>query len=205
MCRPSGPFYLIDLTPGPHGPGRGCVDPPGLSRSQRLLPSTQREILPSSMHTPWAGSNRYKISELMPSTAEKLPSGDSLSRPLFRRFNEPRSETSPALRLLIDSLPHLIRTLWLRATRRESPPLIIKPFPARTCMAWFVALFSLSGLIRHPSWKLEAKPPCKISGLLDRANVDTSLSQLLPAFCSNEYLCLVKSLLPGGPQSLCDD
>ena len=89
MCRPSGPFYLIDRTPGPHGPGRGCIDPPGLSRSERHMPSTRREILPSSMHTPWAGSNRYKISELMSFTAGRLLPVDSPSLPFCVRFNEP--------------------------------------------------------------------------------------------------------------------
>jgi hypothetical protein len=45
--------------------------------------------LPSSMHTPWAGSNRYKISELMSFIAERLPSVDSPSLPFCIRFNVP--------------------------------------------------------------------------------------------------------------------
>ena len=51
------------------------------------LASTRREILPSNMHTPWAESNRYKISELMSFTAERpLPVG-SPSLPFCVRFN----------------------------------------------------------------------------------------------------------------------
>jgi hypothetical protein len=53
------------------------------------MPSTRREILPFSMHTAWAGSNRYKISELMSFTAETPLPVDSPSRPSCVRFNEP--------------------------------------------------------------------------------------------------------------------
>jgi hypothetical protein len=53
------------------------------------LARTRREILPSSMHTPWAGSNRYKISELMSFTAERPLPVDSPSLPFWVRFNEP--------------------------------------------------------------------------------------------------------------------
>ena len=45
--------------------------------------------MPSSMHTPWAGSNRYKISELMSFTAERPLPVDSPSLPFCVRFNEP--------------------------------------------------------------------------------------------------------------------
>lgn len=41
------------------------------------------------MHTPWAGSNRYKISELMSFTAERPLPVDSPSLPFWARFNEP--------------------------------------------------------------------------------------------------------------------
>ncbi len=40
------------------------------------------------MHTPWAGSNRYKISELMSFIAERPLPGDSPSLPFWARFNE---------------------------------------------------------------------------------------------------------------------
>ena len=44
----------------------GCVTRAGvrLRVSPRSLPLSRRGVLPSGMHKPWAGSNRYKISEL---------------------------------------------------------------------------------------------------------------------------------------------
>ena len=53
------------------------------------LAMSPREMWPSSMHTPWAESIRYKTSVLMSFTAERLPSGDSPSLPFCVRFNEP--------------------------------------------------------------------------------------------------------------------
>ena len=41
------------------------------------------------MHTPWAASNRYKISELMSFIAERPLPVDSPSLPFWARFNEP--------------------------------------------------------------------------------------------------------------------
>ena len=73
----------------------GCLDDIMCSASGRATPGllsqlarTRREILPSSMHTPWAGSNRYKISELMSFTAERPLPVDSPSLPFCVRFNE---------------------------------------------------------------------------------------------------------------------
>ena len=50
------------------------------------LAVTRREILPSSVNKPWAGSNRYKISELMSFTAGRPLPVDSPSRPFWVRF-----------------------------------------------------------------------------------------------------------------------
>ena len=74
----------------------GCFDDILYSASGRATPGllsplakSRREMLPSSMHTPWAGSNRYKISELMSFTAERPPPVGSPSLPFWARFNEP--------------------------------------------------------------------------------------------------------------------
>ena len=73
----------------------GCLDDMMYSASGRATPGllsqlavARREILPSSMHTPWAGSNSYKISELMSFIAERPPPVDSPSLPFWVRFNE---------------------------------------------------------------------------------------------------------------------
>ena len=50
------------------------------------LARTRREILPSSVNKPWAGSNSYKISELMSFIAERPLSVDSPSLPFWVRF-----------------------------------------------------------------------------------------------------------------------
>ena len=82
------------------------------------LAVSRREMLPSSMHRPWAESNRYKISELMSFTAERPLPVSSPSLPFCVRFNEPlrRRRQHYGFTLLIDSLQHSIRSLWLRAT-----------------------------------------------------------------------------------------
>jgi len=49
-------------------------------------PMTPQTILPSGMHKPWAGSNRYKISELRPFTARRPRPVGSPSLPLCVRF-----------------------------------------------------------------------------------------------------------------------
>ena len=71
----------------------GCFDDIMYSASGRATPGllsqlakSRREILPSNMHTPWAGSNRYKISELMSFTAERPLPVDSPSLPFWVRF-----------------------------------------------------------------------------------------------------------------------
>ena len=84
----------------------GCLDDIVSSASGRATPGllsqlakTRREILPSSMHTPWAGSNRYKISELMSFIAERPLSVDSPSLPFWVRFKirlRPMPYTHPA-------------------------------------------------------------------------------------------------------------
>ena len=109
----------------------GCLDDMMCSASGRATPgllsqlaNTRREVLPSSMHKPWAESNRYKISELMSFTAERpLPVG-SPSLPFCVRFNVPlqRRRQHYGFTLLIDTLQHSIRSLWLRATPTGSPP-----------------------------------------------------------------------------------
>jgi hypothetical protein len=80
--------------------------------------------LPSSMHTPWAGSNRYKISELMSFTAGRPLPVDSPSLPFCVRFNVAlrRRRQHYGFTLLIDTLQHSIRSLWLRATPAGVPP-----------------------------------------------------------------------------------
>lgn len=74
----------------------GCFDDIMCSASGRATPGllsqlamSRREILPPSMLTPWAGSNRYKISELVSFTAERPPPVGSPSLPFWVRFNEP--------------------------------------------------------------------------------------------------------------------
>ena len=86
------------------------------------LAKSRREILPSNMHTPWAGSNRYKISELMSFTAERPLPVDSPSLPFCVRFNVPlqRRRQHYGFTLLIDTLQHSILGLWLRATHAGS-------------------------------------------------------------------------------------
>jgi hypothetical protein len=103
----------------------GCFDDIMCSASGRATPGllsqlarTRREILPSSMHTPWAESNRYKISELMSFTAGRPLPVDSPSLPFCVRFNVPlqRRRQHYGFTFLIDTLQHSIRSLWLRAT-----------------------------------------------------------------------------------------
>jgi len=126
----------------------GCFDDMMYSASGRATPGllsqlaiSRREILPSSMHTPWAESNRYKISELMSFTAGRPLPVDSPSLPFCVRFNVAfRSRRRHyGFTLLIDTLQHSIRSLRLTATPAGSPPLVIKPFPVRT----FTRLFGL--------------------------------------------------------------
>lgn len=71
----------------------GCLDDIVCSASGRATPGllsqlarTRREMLPSSVNKPWAGSNRYKISELMSFTAERPLPVDSPSLPFWVRF-----------------------------------------------------------------------------------------------------------------------
>lgn len=52
------------------------------------LARTRREILPSSVNRPWAGSSRYKISELMSFTAGRPLPVDSPSLPFWVRFKK---------------------------------------------------------------------------------------------------------------------
>ena len=69
------------------------------------------------MHTPWAGSNRYKISELMSFTAERPLPVDSPSLPFCVRFNVAlrRSHQHYGFTLLKDSLQHSIAGTMLCA------------------------------------------------------------------------------------------
>ena len=73
----------------------GCFVDMMCSASGRATPGllsqlavTRREILPSSVNKPWAGSNSYKISELMSFIAERPLPVDSPSLPFWVRFNE---------------------------------------------------------------------------------------------------------------------
>ena len=109
----------------------GCPDDIVCSASGRATPGfllqlarTRREILPSSVNRPWAGSNRYKISELMSFTAGRPLPVDSPSLPFCVRFNESlrRRRQHYGFTLLIDSLQHSIRSLRLTATPAGSPP-----------------------------------------------------------------------------------
>lgn len=90
---------------------------PGTQHNRRLkqqhLPSTRQEILPSSMHTPWAESNSYKISKLMSFTAKRPLSGDSPSRPFCVRFNGP--------------LPGRRQNYFFKSTYRHAATLDTKP------------------------------------------------------------------------------
>jgi hypothetical protein len=81
------------------------------------LAKSRREILPSSMHKPWAESNRYKISELMSFTAERPLPVDSPSLPFCVRFNGRLRR-----RRLIRQLQHSILGLWLGVTQAGFPP-----------------------------------------------------------------------------------
>ena len=49
-------------------------------------PMMRCKVLPWGMHKPWAGSNRYQISELLPFTAAGPPAIHSSSLPLCIRF-----------------------------------------------------------------------------------------------------------------------
>ena len=85
--------------------------------SSRGLPLTRREVLPSSVNKPWADSNRYKISGLMPFIAAGPPTVDSPSLPCCVRFNcrlRPRG--------LLRQLQHSILGLWLAVTQAGTPP-----------------------------------------------------------------------------------
>ena len=76
---------------------------------------------------------------LMSFTADRPLSVDSPSLPLCVRFNVPlrRRCQHYGFTLLIDTLQHSILGLWLRATHAGTPPLVIKPFPVRTCILLF--------------------------------------------------------------------
>ncbi len=103
----------------------GCLDDMMYSASGRATPGllsqlarTRREILPSSVNKPWAGSNSYKISELMSFIAERPLPVDSPSLPFCVRFNVTlrRRRQHYGFTLFIDTLQHSIRSLRLTAT-----------------------------------------------------------------------------------------
>ena len=71
-----------------------------------------------------ADSNKYRISQLMSFTAERLPSVDSTSRPFCVRFKGPLRGRRQhyGFTASYDTLQHSIRSLWLRATPAEIAP-----------------------------------------------------------------------------------
>ena len=78
---------------------------------------TRREVLPSGMHKPWAGSNRYKISELFPFIVTGPPVIHSSSLPFCLRF-----KVALRAEALIDTLQNSILGAWLTLTQAGSPP-----------------------------------------------------------------------------------
>ena len=62
--------------------------------------------------------------------------------------------------LLPDTLQHSILSLWLRAHRWESHPLVFNSFPVRTCILWFVGfgqrLYETEAISRAQSGPIRA-------------------------------------------------
>ena len=96
---------------------------------------TRPPVLPSSMHKPWAGSDSYKISGLNTVHGWTASPVHSSSLPFCVRFNVAlRGETPYSHAATLDTGP-----VAQRLPRRESHPLVNKPFPVRTCIALFRA------------------------------------------------------------------
>ena len=117
----------------------GCLDDTLCSASGRATPGllsqlarARREMLPSSMHKPWAESNRYKISELMSFTAGRPLPVDSPSLPFCVRF-----KMRFRRKRLIRILQHSILGTWLTLTQAGVPPAchqtISSPHVHRSC------------------------------------------------------------------------
>ncbi|TWT79649.1 hypothetical protein CA13_10540 [Planctomycetes bacterium CA13] len=87
---------------------------------------TRREVLPWGVNKPWAESNRYLISELIPFTVTGPPVIHSSSLPLCVRFNRRlRGTTCDSRQLLwalILRLQHSILGVWLALTQAGFPP-----------------------------------------------------------------------------------
>ena len=85
--------------------------------SLRSSPISRRRVLPWGMHKPWAGSNRYQISELFPFTVAGPPAIHSSSLPFCERF-----KIRLQLMVPIRILQHSILGAWLVLTQAGSPP-----------------------------------------------------------------------------------
>ena len=96
MCNANGP------------PTPGLLTPLAKSRC---------EVLPSGMNRPWADSERYKISGLIPFMAAGPPTVHSSSLPFYVRFKL-RFQSSD----LIRNLQHSIRGPWLTLTSAGFTP-----------------------------------------------------------------------------------
>jgi len=99
--------------------------------SPRSLPIARRGVLPSGMNRPWAESNRYKISELIPFTAAGPPAIHSSSFSFCVRF-----KIRFQLMMPIRILQHSILGLWLAATQAGTTPLAFNPRSVRRCNSW---------------------------------------------------------------------
>ncbi len=91
-----------------------CVARAGeqLRVSSRSLPVTRREILPSGMHKPWAGSNRYKISELIAVHRRMATPGRFTLTTFLCTLQDTISDD-----VLIRTLQHSILGTWLTPTQ----------------------------------------------------------------------------------------
>ena len=133
-----------------------CVARAGerLRVSSRSLPITRREVLPSGMHKPWAGSNRYKISELIAVHRRMATPGRFTLTTFLCTLQGATSDS-----VLIRTLQHSILGTWLTLTQAGVTPAshqtISSPHAATHCYPPFGsgqrqqqtdALFDLSQL-----------------------------------------------------------
>ena len=107
-------------------PFRPCrFEPPSAFRPS---PLTRLPVLPSSVNKPWAGSESYKISGLNIVYGWTANPVHSSSLPFCVRFNAAVARRAATL----DTGP--VASSYPRALFH---PLVNKPFPVRTGIAWF--------------------------------------------------------------------
>ena len=96
-----------------------CVTRAGvrLRVSSRNLPITRREVLPSGMNRPWAGSNRYKISELIAVHRRVATLGRFTLTTFLCTLQGTTSDGVP-----IRTLQHSILGTWLTLTQAGVSP-----------------------------------------------------------------------------------